>query len=189
VLARAALARGLGHFPRLAEQAALLERLHVIASAMPELGVTPPGDDALTEALVRGCDQAVSIAELRELDWRAVIADALDPRGHTALARHAPERVTLAGGRSVPVHYESGKPPWIESRLQDFFGMNDGPRICDGRVPLTLHLLAPNRRPVQITRDLAGFWVRHYPEIRQELRRRYPKHAWPEDARTAKTGQ
>lgn len=188
VLARAALARGLGHFPRLAEQATLLERLRVLASAMPELGLTAPGDDALSEALVHGCEQAVSIADLRDLDWRAALSDMLDARGHGALARHAPERVTLAGGRSVPVHYEPGKPPWIESRLQDFFGMNDGPRICDGRVALTLHLLAPNRRPVQITRDLAGFWVRHYPDIRQELRRRYPKHAWPEDARTSKSG-
>jgi ATP-dependent helicase HrpB len=66
--------------------------------------------------------------------------------------------------------------------LQDFFGMKEGPSVCGGRVPLTLHLLAPNQRPVQVTTDLAGFWERHYPSIRRELCRKYPRHAWPEDA-------
>jgi ATP-dependent helicase HrpB len=186
VLARAALARGLGHFPALAEQSSLVARLGLLATAMPELGVAAPGDDALSEALVRGAERAVSFDELRELDWRAVLSDGVPARAIAALARHVPERVTLPGGRSVAVHYESGKPAWIESRLQDFFGLADGPRICDGRLALTLHLLAPNRRPVQITQDLAGFWVRHYPQIRQELKRRYPKHAWPEDGKSAK---
>jgi ATP-dependent helicase HrpB len=93
--------------------------------------------------------------------------------------------VTLSGGRQATVHYEPGKDPWIESRLQDFFGMTAGPRICRGRLELTLHLLAPNRRAVQVTKDLAGFWERHYPALRRELARRYPKHAWPEDGRVA----
>jgi len=81
----------------------------------------------------------------------------------------------------VPVHYVSGQPPWISSRLQDFFGMREGPALARGRVPLVLHLLAPNQRAVQVTRDLAGFWSRHYPSLRRELGRRYPRHAWPED--------
>jgi ATP-dependent helicase HrpB len=90
--------------------------------------------------------------------------------------------VVLPGGRSVVVRYEGGdKPPWIESRLQDFFGMADGPRLAQGRVPLVLHLLAPNGRAQQVTTDLAGFWARHYPALRRELGRRYPRHAWPED--------
>jgi len=83
------------------------------------------------------------------------------------------------------VQYVAGQPPWIESRLQDFFGMQAGPSVCSGRVPLTLHLLAPNQRAVQVTADLAGFWERHYPSIRRELQRRYPRHAWPEDGRVA----
>jgi ATP-dependent helicase HrpB len=78
------------------------------------------------------------------------------------------------------VHYERGKPPWVESRLQDFFGMTESPRVANGKVPLVIHLLAPNRRPVQTTTDLAGFWQRLYPQVRRELGRRYPKHAWPE---------
>jgi ATP-dependent helicase HrpB len=90
----------------------------------------------------------------------------------------APEKMKLAGGRVVTVHYEAGKPPWIESRLQDFFGIRETPRI--GSTPVVVHLLAPNRRPVQVTRDLAGFWERLYPQVRKELSRKYPKHKWPE---------
>ena len=95
--------------------------------------------------------------------------------------RLAPERVTLGGGRAVTIGYEAGKAPSIESRLQDFFGMNDGPRVGAGRVPLVLELLAPNHRAVQVTTDLAGFWQRHYPAVRKELMRKYPRHSWPED--------
>ena len=68
--------------------------------------------------------------------------------------------------------------------MQDFFGLSDGPRIA-GDTPLVIRLLAPNQRPVQVTTDLAGFWARHYPALRKELMRRYPRHAWPEDPRTA----
>ncbi|MGZ3697691.1 MAG: ATP-dependent helicase C-terminal domain-containing protein, partial [Bdellovibrionota bacterium] len=76
--------------------------------------------------------------------------------------------------------------PWLESRLQDFFGMGKTPSLAQGRVPLTLHLLAPNQRAVQVTSDLAGFWQRGYAEVRKELSRRYPRHAWPEDPLHAK---
>jgi ATP-dependent helicase HrpB len=93
----------------------------------------------------------------------------------------APSRIRLPGGRQTTVHYDAGKPPWIASRLQDFFGMQETPRIASGKVPLVVHLLAPNQRPVQTTTDLAGFWQRLYPQVRRELSRRYPKHAWPED--------
>ena len=81
--------------------------------------------------------------------------------------------------------YALDRPPWVESRLQDFFGLAEGPAVAQGRVPLVLHLLAPNRRAVQVTTDLAGFWVRHYTELRNQLMRRYPRHAWPEDPRHA----
>jgi ATP-dependent helicase HrpB len=80
----------------------------------------------------------------------------------------------------VAVRYEVGKPPSVASRLQDFFGTEEGPRVA-GRVPLVLELLAPNGRAVQVTSDLAGFWQKHYPAIRKELMRKYPKHSWPED--------
>jgi ATP-dependent helicase HrpB len=92
----------------------------------------------------------------------------------------APASVRLQKGRQARVHYERGKQPWIASRLQDFFGMRDTPRIGPERTPVVVHLLAPNQRAVQTTSDLAGFWDRLYPEVRRELMRRYPKHAWPE---------
>jgi len=92
----------------------------------------------------------------------------------------APLTLRLAAGRQVKVQYQRGKTPWIASRLQDFFGMRETPRIGPERTPVVLHLLAPNRQPVQTTTDLAGFWERLYPQVRRDLMRRYPRHAWPE---------
>ncbi len=97
------------------------------------------------------------------------------------LERIAPSHLRLASGRNTKVNYERGKPPWVASRLQDFFGMTESPRVAQGKVPLVIHLLAPNQRPVQTTTDLAGFWQRLYPQVRKELGRRYPRHAWPEN--------
>lgn len=97
------------------------------------------------------------------------------------LNRVAPARIRLPAGRHTKVHYESGKPPWIASRLQDFFGMTETPRIGEPSVPVVIQLLAPSNRPVQTTTDLAGFWQRLYPQLRKELGRRYPKHKWPEN--------
>jgi len=95
------------------------------------------------------------------------------------LDRLAPRTFRLPSGRAAKIHYAAGQPPWIASRLQDFFGMRETPRV-HGR-PIAVHLLAPNQRPVQVTQDLAGFWERLYPQVRRELMRRYPKHKWPEN--------
>jgi ATP-dependent helicase HrpB len=100
--------------------------------------------------------------------------------GSRRLNQVAPESLRLQSGRQTKIHYEHGKTPWIASRLQDFFGMRETPRIGEGKTPLVIHLLAPNHRAVQTTTDLAGFWERLYPQVRRELMRRYPKHAWPE---------
>jgi ATP-dependent helicase HrpB len=100
--------------------------------------------------------------------------------GAKRLNELAPGRIRFQHGRQTPVHYERGKPPWIASRLQDFFGMKETPRIGPAQTPVVVHLLAPNQRPVQTTTDLAGFWERLYPQVRRELMRRYPKHSWPE---------
>ena len=100
--------------------------------------------------------------------------------GTQRLDELAPAQIRLKNGRQTKVHYEHGKQPWIASRLQDFFGMHETPRIGLQKTPVVVQLLAPNHRPVQTTTDLAGFWERLYPEIRRELMRRYPKHAWPE---------
>jgi ATP-dependent helicase HrpB len=120
-------------------------------------------------ALVELCRGKSALREITGL------AEALRP---PRLDQIAPDRLRL-NGRQVTVHYEAGKPPWIESRLQDFFGLRETPRV--GSTPVVVHLLAPNRRPVQITSDLAGFWERLYPQVRRELARRYPKHKWPDN--------
>jgi ATP-dependent helicase HrpB len=93
----------------------------------------------------------------------------------------APTHVRLPGGRRAPIEYSEHHPPSVASRLQDFFGMRETPRVASGAVPLVVHLLAPNRRPVQMTQDLESFWKNLYPQVRRELSRRYPKHKWPED--------
>jgi ATP-dependent helicase HrpB len=100
--------------------------------------------------------------------------------GTRRLEEIAPARIHLPNGRPTKVHYDRGKPPWIASRLQDFFGMRDTPRIGPKGTPVVVHLLAPNQRPVQTTSDLGGFWERLYPQVRRQLMRRYPKHSWPE---------
>ncbi len=97
------------------------------------------------------------------------------------LRENAPRTLRLKGGRQVKIHYQRGKSPWIASRLQDFFGMEETPRLGPQRVPVVLHLLAPNQQPVQTTTDLAGFWERLYPQVRRDLMRRYPRHPWPEN--------
>ena len=183
VLHRAVRELGLGAVIDLEELARWQQRIAFAAEHQPGL---PRLDEAALDAALRAaCAGRRSLAELREAALLAGWIAALAPAQRAAVERLAPERVPLPGGRRVAVHYEPGKPPWIASRLQDFFGMGEGPRAADGRVPLVLHLLAPNQRPVQVTTDLAGFWERHYPALRRELMRRYPRHAWPEDPRHA----
>lgn len=138
-----------------------------------------------TRVLKNACSLTTRLAELEKLDFAELALTFLTPTEREALERLTPERLHLGPGRSLTVHYGAGLLPWVESRLQDFFGMTQGPSVGAGSVPVTLHLLAPNQRPVQVTTDLAGFWERHYPAIRRELMRRYPRHSWPEDGATA----
>ncbi|MBX3182202.1 MAG: ATP-dependent RNA helicase [Polyangiaceae bacterium] len=138
--------------------------------------------EALLTAALEGAIDLRGV-DARALEGRALVS--LPPPLTARLERELPRELKLASGRRLTIRYAAGKEPWVESRLQDFFGCVDTPRIASGRLPLTLHLLAPNRRAVQITRDLAGFWQRGYPELRRQLSRRYPKHAWPEDGKTA----
>jgi ATP-dependent helicase HrpB len=105
------------------------------------------------------------------------------------LDKIAPLSIRLKNGRQTKIHYEEGRPPWISSRLQDFFGMQETPRIGPDNTPLVIHLLAPNHRAVQTTTDLAGFWERLYPQVRRELMRRYPKHEWPDTPHALKGSQ
>ena len=163
----------------------LVARLALLREHFPEAGlpeVTAALDDTAAERL---CQDRVSFAQLRELDPARELRQSLGSTAERLLASETPESFRLPGGKNAEIHYEAGKPPWLESRLQDFFGMKQGPRVCRGKVALTLHLLAPNGRAQQVTADLSGFWERHYPTVRRELMRKYPRHPWPEDGATA----
>lgn len=119
--------------------------------------------------------------DLGATDLTSRMLELVDPEVLPHINRILPERITLPNGRKTKIHYELGKNPWIESRLQDFFGLAQTPTINNGTIKLTLHLLAPNGRAVQVTQDLQSFWNRTYAEVRKELLRRYPRHKWPED--------
>lgn len=143
-------------------------------------GFDAPGvdDAAIRRALRALCAGHRTIAGLHGSSLVDVLR--LDLGDMRAFDRFVPSSVALPGRKRCPVSYEIDRDPWIASRIQDFFGMAESPTIADG-VPLVLHLLAPNRRAVQVTTDLAGFWKNHYPRLRIELKRRYHKHSWPED--------
>lgn len=185
VLAEAALSVGIQKFVDPDVPAKFLARLAFAAQAFPERGFPTAGEEQVREALIRLCEGKRSFVELREAAAKngliEVLKQALTHEQARMLDKIAPEQIDLARRRRVPIHYEIGKTPWIESRLQDFLGMKSGPSIAEGRAQLTLHLLAPNGRAVQVTSDLAGFWQRTYPQVRRELSRRYPRHPWPDD--------
>jgi ATP-dependent helicase HrpB len=146
----------------------------------------PPGDDA---ALLADLQQWLSpwlqgVSRLEQLT-SAQLGEALMSRYNHAqrklLDEFAPLQLTVPTGTRVTVDYEDDNAPCIEVRMQEVFGLADTPRIGGGRVPVTLKLLSPARRPMQITRDLAGFWRGSYAEVRKDMRGRYPRHYWPEN--------
>jgi ATP-dependent helicase HrpB len=142
-----------------------------------EQGVDVGFDEArLLEQLAALCVGRSGFDQVREAIKNGEWAPQMD---HYLLDRVAPKTIPLRGKMSVKVNYIPGQTPWIESRLQDFWGMKETPKVADGKVPVLVHLLAPNKRPLQMTQDLGSFWAKLYPEIRPGLSRRYPKHQWP----------
>ena len=149
------------------------------------MGAPPPGFEApdftalLRELLFANYREAITARDFPDLG--TLLGGLWNPAAARRLKEETPSFVALPGRARVPVHYEVGTPVRIESRLQDFFGLTEGPKILGGKLKLSLHLQAPNYRAVQITEDLRGFWERHYPAIRKELMRQYPRHKWPEN--------
>jgi ATP-dependent helicase HrpB len=179
LLASKAMEAGLSRFTEEADLDAFLARVRF---AGQHGAISTPDPEAALRRLAVGFRSFAELeAAARDGGLIRAIERAMPPAERRLLEGIAPERIRLPRGRSVTVHYEIGQPPWIASRLQDFFGMRETPAVARGSVPVVVRLLAPSQRPVQMTSDLAGFWLRLYPQVRRELSRRYPKHAWPED--------
>jgi ATP-dependent helicase HrpB len=153
---------------------------------MPE-HAWPSFDDAmLAEILAELAGGKRSLEDLRQADLVGALKSRLVYPLDRLLEQHAPATLTVPSGSAIRVQYFTNQPPVLAARLQELFGWNDTPRIAGGRVPVTLHLLGPNYRPVQITQDLRSFWKTTYFQVRKDLRAQYPKHSWPEDPLTAK---
>ncbi|MGF9695685.1 MULTISPECIES: ATP-dependent helicase HrpB [Paenibacillus] len=122
-----------------------------------------------------------SAADLKKLSMQDVLLGGLSWEQRQQLDREAPTHIQVPSGSRIPVDYSRPEDPTLAVRLQEMFGQQETPRIGGGRVPLTLHLLSPAQRPVQVTRDLANFWRETYFEVKKDLKGRYPKHYWPDN--------
>jgi len=168
------------------EVAGFLARVRCLREWMPELGLTAFDTGDLLDLLPALAAGKRSFAELRRAPLLDVLRGTLSWEQLQALEREAPERLEVPSGSRIRVDYEPGRPPVLAARIQELFGLAETPRLAAGRVPVLMHLLAPNFRPQQVTHDLRSFWENTYPQVRRELQGRYPKHAWPEDPWTAK---
>jgi ATP-dependent helicase HrpB len=164
-------------FVRLRQRLAFL---HQADAAWPDVS-----DAALLERLEQWLAPHASrlraLADLERIDLTALQLGDLTWQQRQALDTLAPTHLEVPSGSRVPIDYSDPASPVLAVRLQEMFGLAETPRIAGGRVPVTLHLLSPAHRPVQVTRDLAGFWRSSYHDVRKDLRGRYPKHVWPED--------
>lgn len=175
---------GLEILPWRSEAVQLRARLLFLHRALPTEAWPDTGD----EALLAGLDAWLgpwlppvrSRSDLARLDLAAILGSWLGRRIHE-LERLAPERLAVPSGSRIRLDYAAGDIPVLAAKLQELFGLADTPRIAGGRVPVLIHLLSPAGRPLAVTQDLRSFWNTVYPEVRREMRGRYPKHPWPDD--------
>ena len=164
----------------------LQRRVGAVAAWHPELNLP----DLSTEAVLERAGEwvplyigkATSVAQLKRVDLTAVLWGMLSYEQQQAVDRLAPTHITIPKGSRIRLEYRQGaQAPVLRVRLQECFGLLDTPRVNDGRVPVLMELLSPGYKPVQLTTDLRSFWSGTYFEVKKELKRRYPKHAWPDD--------
>lgn len=179
LLAEKVIEVGLQRFADLEEIDQFLARVRFAAEYSEEITIDP---DAVSKAVHQVAYGLTSFAELKNAAKNGGLLHLLEAQYPLVLVDAiAPSQVRLPSGRRARILYQDHQPPSVSSRLQDFFGMSESPKVAQGKVPLVVHLLAPSQRPVQTTSDLAGFWKNLYPQLRRELGRRYPKHKWPEN--------
>jgi ATP-dependent helicase HrpB len=138
-------------------------------------------DARLDEWLAPALTEARRLSDVERIDLVAALGSLLDWRQRRSLDALAPTHIQVPSGSRIPIDYSDPESPILAVRIQEVFGLTESPRLLGGRVPVTMHLLSPAQRPVQVTRDLAGFWRTSYFDVRRDMRGRYPKHDWPED--------
>lgn len=153
-------------------------RLNLLGKWCPELELPPIGAEDRRNLIEQICLGGVSYKDIKDREVQRVVKSWLPDYQQAFVEKQAPERLSLSNGKTPKLVYVPDGQPYIALRIQELFGIQNTPRIAMNRVPVTLHILAPSMRPVQITQDLAGFWSEHYPKIKQELQRKYPKHEW-----------
>jgi ATP-dependent helicase HrpB len=158
-----------------------LVRVRWLAASAPDLGLPPLDDATLASFLPELCLGLRSLDDVRAADWLSRLQAAVGYERLAELDRLAPPHLDLPSGKRLKLQYAAAGPPVLAVRIQELFGVAETPRIAGGRQPVLLHLLGPNHRPQQVTGDLASFWKNTYPTVKKELRRRYPKHSWPDD--------
>lgn len=180
--------RGLHVLPWCRETTQLRERL-AFARALEGERWPDSTEEALTATLEEWLAPFLagmrSLEDVARVDLREALLSRLPWERRPELDRLAPTHLEVPSGSRVQLDYADPSAPVLAVRLQEVFGLRETPRVGGGRVPLTVHLLSPARRPVQVTRDLASFWSTAYFEVRKDLRARYPKHSWPEDPLSA----
>jgi ATP-dependent helicase HrpB len=155
-----------------------IERVNFLAQAMPELEIKSLGPGEKEILIAEVCEGAVCYRDVKDKPVLPALRAWLSGSQLAHLDKFAPERIDLPGGRRAKITYSEGQTPVLAARIQDLYGLEGGLSVAAGRVPLTIQILAPNHRPVQITRDLRNFWKEAYPKLKIELQRKYPKHEW-----------
>jgi ATP-dependent helicase HrpB len=155
-----------------------LLRLRLLCQHCPELQLPPITEDDRKHIIGQLCHGAVSYKDIKEREVKPVVMSWLSEPQRGLLDKHAPERLTLPNGRTPKVAYAATGSPHISLRIQELYDVTQTPKIALGRVPVLVHILTPGMKPIQITQDLASFWREHYPRIKSELQRKYPKHLW-----------
>lgn len=153
-------------------------RVNFAARVLPEYNLPTIGDDERKQIILLMCENAVCYRDIKDRPVLPQARSLLTPAQQDLLEKHVPERIKLPGGRLAKIIYAAHADPFLAARIQDLYGVNDEIKIAKGRHALTLHILAPNHRPVQITKNMRAFWNDTYPKMKQQLERQYPKHEW-----------
>jgi ATP-dependent helicase HrpB len=189
-LLQAVRAHGLDLLPWSDAARRLRTRIHALRGWMPELQLPDVSDAALLATLDTWLGPHLhGVHRLDAVDTSTVtqaLRTLLDYAQRAALDTQAPDAIRVPSGQTRHLSYSpEGGAPVLAVKLQELFGLADTPRVGAGRIPVTLHLLSPAGRPLQVTQDLRSFWEQTYPQVRRELRARYPRHPWPDDPWTA----